>query len=346
MKITNYLALGGILLILTSSCGENKQESAAVQKVAVEVASVQRGDLSIVKTYSGTLEGAKQSIIYAVIPERVMSIPVAEGSYVKKGQPIIMLDKNGVASKYNQAYAVYQNALDNYEKMSRLYEQKAIAEMNYKTAKMAYEIARADFEAAQATVELSAPIDGIVTEIAVNLGEQVPLGVPIATVANTNRMRLTVYAGDKEIEKLKVGDKANIYIDSNEPISAAIVETSISADPETRLFRVELEIANPQGYLKPGMYAKAVIVIDKLTDVLTVDNRAIYSEEGISKAYIVQNDTAYARSIEIGPTDGRQTQVLNGLSEGQKTVVVGKSNLRDNVPVMLSGRKDSTDVSR
>jgi len=346
MKLTKYPALYGILLIIISSCGGNKQESVTVQKVAVEVATVERGDLSVVKTYSGTLEGTKQSIIYAVIPERVMSIPVAEGNYVKKGQPIILLDKNGVASKYNQANAVYQNAKDNYEKMSRLYEQKAISEMNYKSARMAYDVAKADFEAAQATVELSAPIDGIVTEIAVNLGEQVPLGVPIATVASTNKMRLTVYMGNKEIEKMKVGGKARIFIDSNDPISATIIETSKSADPETRLFRVELDMTNAQGYLKPGMYAKAIIVIDKLTDVLTVDNRAIYSEEGISKVYIVQNDTAYSRSIEIGPTDGERTQVLNGLSEGQKTVVVGKSGLRDDIPVILSGRKDSTDVPR
>jgi len=346
MRITNYLALCGMSLIIIGSCGGDKQESATVQKVAVEVALVQRGDLSIEKTYSGTLEGAKQSIIYAVIPERVMSIPVTEGSYVEKGQPIILLDKNGVASKYNQANAIYQNTKDNYEKMSRLYEQKAISEMNYKSARMAYEVAKADFEAAQATVELSAPIDGIVTEIAVNLGEQVPLGMPIATVANTNKMRLTVYVGNREIEKLKVGSQARVFIDSNEPILAAIVETSKSADPGTRLFRVELEMANAQGNLKPGMYAKAIIVIDKLTNVLTVDNRAIYSEEGISKAYIVQNDTAYARSIEIGPTDGERTQVLSGLSEGQKTVIVGKSSLRDDIPVILCGRKDSTDVPR
>ena len=344
MRITKYLAVYGISLIIIGSCGGDKQESATVQKIAVEVALVQRGDLSIEKTYSGTLEGAKQSIIYAVIPERVMSIPVTEGSYVKKGQPIILLDKSGVASRYNQANAVYQNAKDNYEKMSRLYEQKAISEMNYKSARMAFDVAKADFEAAQATVELSAPIDGIVTEIAVNLGEQVPLGVPIATVANTNKMRLTVYVGNKEIEKLRVGSQARVFIDSNEPILAAIVETSKSADPETRLFRVELEMENSKNMLKPGMYARAEITVENLDDILVVDNRAIFSEEGISKVYCVEDGIARIRSIEIGGTDGKITQVLSNLENGQQVVVVGKSSLRDATPVILP-EKDTENVS-
>jgi membrane fusion protein (multidrug efflux system) len=346
MSIRKIITLCCAVSLIVIACSSREKQSSPVQKVAVEVDPVRPADIVITKTFSGTIEGARQSKIFATIPERVISIPVAEGDYVTKGQPIIILNKSGVASQYNQAQAVYLNAKDNYEKMENLYQQKAISEVSYKGAKTAYEVAEANFNAAKAAVELSVPIDGIVTDIAVNVGDQAPLGTAIATVANIEKMRLTIFVGLSEVTKIRIGELADVYVDAANPIKAKIIEVSKSADPDTRLFRIELEMANSQGALKPGMYAKALIVLDKLANVMTVDNRAIYSDEGISKVYIVQNDMAYDRSIEIGPTDGERTQVLNGLSEGQKTVVVGKSSLRDAIPVILSGRKDSTDVPR
>jgi len=344
MKKYRYLFIGFLSITLIAGCGSDEKKNTFIQKVSVEVDRVDYGDITVTKIYSGTLEGAEQSKIYASIPERVIEIPISEGQYVKKGKLIIKLDKNGPASQYNQAFAVYQNAKDNYEKMQKLYDQKAISELSYKGAKTSYEVAKANFNAAKATVELSSPIDGIVTDIAVNLGQQVPLGEPIATIANTEKMRLTLFVGLKEVNKLTVGKSAEVFINSNEPISATIVESSHSADPETRLFRIELEMNNPDDLLKPGMYARAGIVVSDLRNVLTISNRAIFSEEGITKTYLVKNDTAYVRTIEIGAADGERSEVISGIEVDQQVVIVGKSGLRDATPVIIPN-KDSQDVS-
>jgi RND family efflux transporter MFP subunit len=340
MKTIKYLSLISLVVVfLIAGCGEKKKNQNVVQKIAVEIAPVERGDITVVKTYSGTLEGARQSKLYASIPERVVELPVSEGQFVKKGDPIIKLDRLGVNSRYNQAFAYYQNSKDNYEKMRRLYDQQAVSEMDYKSAKTAYEVAEADFNAARGAVELSSPIDGIVTDITVNLGQQAPLGVPIATVASTGKMRVTIYVGASEINTLKVGQEAKVTIDSNDPIIASITERASSADPETRLFRVELEMDNSNGVLKPGMFARAQIVVNNLTQVLNVNNNALFSEEGIAKVYIVKNDTAYARSVEIGLGDGHKTQVISGLDQGQQVIVTGKDVVRDKTPVTISGQE-------
>ncbi len=344
MKRYKYLFIGFLSVAFIAGCGSDEKKNAYIQKVFVEVDRVDYGDITVTKTYSGTLEGAEQSIIYASIPERVVEIPISEGQYVKKGQPVIKLDKSGPASQYNQAFAVYQNARDNYEKMQKLYDQKAISELSYKGAKTSYEVARANFNAAKATVELSSPINGIVTDIAVNLGQQAPLGAPIATVANTDKMRLTLFVGLKEVNKLTGSKLAEVFIDSNEPIPAMIVESSRSADPETRLFRIELEMNNPGDLLKPGMYARARVVVDDLSNVLTISNSAIFSEEGITKTYFVKNDTAFVRTIEIGATDGERSEIISGIKAGQQVVTVGKSSLRDATPVIIS-EKDAENVS-
>jgi RND family efflux transporter MFP subunit len=345
MRLVKFLIGCGLSLIVVTACSGDKQQNNTVHKIAVEVEPLVRGDITIMKTYSGTLEGAKQSKIYASIPERVISLPHVEGSYVSAGEPIVILDKGGTLSRYNQARAVYMNAKDNFEKMQNLYNQKAISEMSYKSSKTAYEVAEADFNAARAAVELSVPISGIVTDITVNVGDQAPLGLPIATVANTEKMRLTVYVVLDVMEKLKVGQEAKVSTNSFNPISAEIIAVSRSADPETRLFRVEMEMDNKDGLLRPGMYAKAEVVVEQLFDVLTINRKAVFTEEGIPKAYLIEDNTAYLRTLEIGASDENVIQVISGLDEGQYAVVVGKSSLRDGAPVMLPSKKDTADVS-
>ena len=337
MKILKITMISAMAIMIIAGCSSNDaSQNNTVQKIAVQVEPVSYGNITVTKTYSGTLEGARQSKVWASIPERVISIPKTEGSYVKAGEPIVVLDKGGAASMYNQARAVYLNAKDNYEKMKNLYDQRAISEVDYNSAKTQYEVSMADFEAAKASVELSVPIDGIVTEVAVNLGDRTPMGIPIATVANTEKMRLTIYVVLDVVGKLKIGQKAEVFANSLDPVTAEITRISRSADPETRLFRVELEMNNKQGLLKPGMFAKTRIVVDELHNILIISRRAIFTEEGVPKAYVIQNDSAFVKTLETGVYDDSIMQVLDGVEENQRVVVVGKSALRDKAPVTIS----------
>ncbi len=343
------MKLNGIYLIfplaLLIACGGGKDTAPVVPRVAVKVAPARLSDITVSKSFAGTLEGARQAKIYAIIPERVVEIPFPEGSRVEKGQPVILLDKLGVNSRYHQAQAVFRQAKDNFEKISRLFEQKAVSEHDYNSARTAFEVAQADFSAARESVELTSPIDGVITDIVVNIGEQVPLGLPLATIASTSKMRMTIYVNSADIAKIESGQSARVTVDGDSPVEARVIEKARSADPETRLFRVEIEMENPDGHLKPGMFAKCQLILDNLKGVLAVKNSALFSEEGIAKVYVVARDTAFARSIEIGPTDGDETQVLSGLEQGELVVVVGKGNLRDRTPVIVS-TEESADVSR
>lgn len=340
MRFINGVMIGVLGMLIVAGCGQTEEKVNSVHKIAVEVEPISRGDITIYKAYSGTLEGARQSKVWASISERVIDLPKSEGSYVKAGEPIIVLDKDGAASKYNQARAVYLNSEDNFNKMKNLYELRAISEMDFKAAKTSYEVAQADFQAAKASVELSVPINGIINEIAVNVGDLAPMGMPLATVSNTEKMRLTIHVVVDVMDKLKVGQIAEVSTNSLEPIDAVIAEISRSADPETRLFRIELEMDNHDGLLRPGMYAKARVVVEKRFDVLTINKKAVFSEEGIPKAYYIENDIAYIKTLETGASDGEVIEVLSGLAEGQNVVIVGKSSLRDKAPVMLSQDKE------
>jgi RND family efflux transporter MFP subunit len=333
-------------IIVVLSCGEKKNENTTEEKsIPVTVARAESRDLSLQVIYTGTLEGARQAKIFASIPEAVVELPVREGNQVKKGQAVIKLDKGGAASQYDQAKAVYIEAKDNYTKMENLYKDGAVSEQAFNSSRRAYGVAEANFESARQQVELTSPISGILTDLSVNIGERVQPGLPLATVAQTNIMRLVVYIESQNIAYIKKGQKAEIFVElsgkNNSGLSGVIKEVSRSADPETRLFRVEIQIENPVGALKPGTFARAVITTANLKAVLTVPREAVFSIDGIYKVFTVENEKAVERSIGIGETTKDYIVVNSGLEENDEVVVLGRNLIEDGSRVSIkNGNKE------
>jgi RND family efflux transporter MFP subunit len=317
------------------SCGSKKQETAVAEKpIAVTVAPASTRNIAITKTYTGTLEGFKQAKIYSSIPEAVVELPVSEGRMVDAGQPIILLDKSGPTSHYKQAEATYLDAKDNFEKMGELFKQGAISQQSYNSLKTNLEITRANFAAAKQQVELTSPISGILTDLSVNVGQYAPLGVPLATVAQTDIMRLTIYVDSRSSAFIRKGQNARVTIggldDDSLSFVGTVTEVAKSADPDTRQFRVELRIDNRKKLLSPGMYARASITTAELKNVLTVPRESVFLIEGISKLYILSEDNhAREQTISVGESTSDYYQVVSGLTEGVNVIVLGRSQVEN-----------------
>jgi membrane fusion protein (multidrug efflux system) len=338
-KIITMIIIAGS--VLSFSCGENEAEVAREEKaIAVTVEQAVLRDLGIQRVFTGTLEGVRQAQIFASIPEAVVDLPVSEGSVVKAGQPVIFLDKRGSFSRYNQSKAVYLEAKDNFEKMGRLYEQGAVSEQAFNNAKTGFEVASANFTAARQRVELTSPINGVLTDLSVNIGEFVPLGIPLATIAQTDMMRMTFYVDGKSVKNIKVGQVAEITVDiieAGEPqFRGTVTEVSKSADPATRLFRVELKIDNESGAIKPGMFARARITVADLKSVLTVPKEAVFSVEGVWKTFLFEGSRAAERTITVGETTSKYAHVLSGIGRGDTVIVIGRNLIEDGSPVKIA----------
>jgi RND family efflux transporter MFP subunit len=341
MKKINLAILVIMALLVLASCSSRKKEVAVAEKpIAVTIAPATKRDIAVTRTYTGTLEGFKQAKIYSSIPEAIVELPVSEGSLVEAGQPIILLDKEGPTSRYKQSEAMYLDAKDNYEKMGELFKQGAISQQTYNSLKTNYEVAKANFAAAKQQVELTSPISGILTDLSVNVGQYAPLGIPLATVAQTEKMRLTIYVDGRSAKFIKKGQDASISISNfgNDSLSfvGTVTEVAKSADPDTRQFRVELSINNKARMLSPGMYARATITTAELNDVLTVPRESVFMIEGISKIYTISVDNhAKEQTISVGESTPLYYQVTSGVTPGENVIVLGKNEVEDGSPVKI-----------
>ncbi|MEE9554850.1 MAG: efflux RND transporter periplasmic adaptor subunit [candidate division Zixibacteria bacterium] len=330
------------------SCGEkNADVSMKENAVAVTVEAAALRNLDIENIYTGTMEGIKQARIFSSIPEAVVELPVTEGSKVKAGQPIINLDKEGVYSNYRQTRAVYKDAKDNYNKMKNLYEQGAISEQAFNSARTGYDVAKANYTSAKQQVELTSPIDGVLTDLSVNIGEFVPLGISLATVAQTDRMRMTLFVDAGGASTIKTGQTADIDIDmlGENPgqFTGTVTDVSQSADPVTRLFKIEILINNKDGEIKPGMYARARLTVSGLKSVLSVPREALFSVEGVQKVFLLLDNRAVERTVKVGESTNDFVRILSGLSEIDTVIVIGRNLVEDGSPVKVAAGNNDGD---
>ncbi len=166
-----------IIIIVSASffiytgCGKNDKQNNNIELneiIPVSITTAQKRDISNKRTYSGSLEGIKQSNIVAKISERIVSINAAVGQYVKAGEIVVTFDKTGPSSQYIQAKANYENLQRELDRMNALYKDGAVAKQAVDQAQTAYEVAKANYDASKNAVELVSPISGKITAINVN----------------------------------------------------------------------------------------------------------------------------------------------------------------------------------
>jgi HlyD family secretion protein len=225
--------------------------------------------------------------------------------------------------------------------------QNVAKEEQIKTAAGQLETAKGQYESAQAQVaysEIRSPIDGVVTDRPLYAGEMANTGAPLLTVMDVSSVVARVAMAQEQAKDLKVGNEATLTpSDGSDPVSGTVTIVSPAVDPNSTTVQVWVQALNPGGRLRAGAAVHVAIVAATLDGATVIPTTAVLaSDEGGSMAVVVDDkDVAHQRKIEIGVQEGDLTQVVAGLSPGERVVTVGGLGLDDKakVRVMKPGEK-------
>ncbi len=329
----------GLALIATliASCSEQKDIGGVNRAVSVKAEIVQPQNVQVTGTYTGSLDGEKQAVLYAKISEAVQKVNVDEGQMVKANTTLITLDLTGPSSNYQQAKSLYENAEKNYNKMAFLYKQGAVSESQYDAAQTDYEVKKAAYESASQLVEIKSPIDGMVTSVDVSAGDYVQIGQRLATIATTGKLRVRFGVNSSDMKYFKEGGKVTV---SSEVLpytaSGKITSVPTSANPITRAFYVEATIDNSAGHFKPGMFVRIEYIKEDLKDVFVVPQNAVLVLDNRNTVFVVKNDSAAQRTVALGPTIGGNVVIDSGLVAGDTLVTLGQDYLDQGFAVRIT----------
>lgn len=170
---------------------------------------------------------------------------------------------------------------------------------------------------------LYAELDGIVTALNYKVGDTVVDGKPLCIVGELDEISITVPVGAADIGSVSVGQKVNIYVDAyaEQKFTGTVKERLLVANDNGE-YPVTISIDPDEQLLLPGMKAYATIILKEKTDVLTLSNKAITLENG--QQYVLvrdENGELVRKTIVTGFSDGRVSEILDGLAENEVVIV-------------------------
>ena len=336
--------------------------------VAVEPVDVE--DVSIYGEYVGRIRAQQFVEIRARVEGYLERMLFAEGTYIKKGQTLFIIDPklyrarvDKAKAQLNKAKAQALKAQRDLERIRPLYEQNAASQLDLDNAIASYESAAADVavseaDLTQAEMTLSyttvqSPVSGYISERSVDIGTLVgPSGKSLlATVVKSDTVRVdfSMTALDylrSKARNVNLGQKDttrkwNPYITvtladgSQYPYQGLVDFADPQVDPNTGTFSVRAEMANPDYILLPGQFTKVKLLLDVRENAVVVPNQALVIEKGGAYIYVVRPDSIVEkRFVETGPEIADNKVVIErGLSPEERIVVEGYHKLSHGIKV-------------
>lgn len=185
---------------------------------------------------------------------------------------------------------------------------------------------------------IHAPISGVVSKRHLDLGGMAVPTVPIFEIVNIDTVKASVDVIESQLSELKLNQQAMIEIDGiDTAMSGSVVFISPTLEAMRRTAKAEVLIANPEGTLKPGMFAKVTVPVEVHTDAILI-SRASLVDDTNTKAqnvFVVEGGVSQRRPVKIGLSRGSEVEVLNGLTEGEAVVTAGQHSLKDGESVRV-----------
>lgn len=174
---------------------------------------------------------------------------------------------------------------------------------------------------ALADATLRAPFDGVVRERHLSIGGYLDVGAPVATIVRVRPLRLRLPVPEREAAALRTGQTVHLAIEGHDTIAeGTLVRLSPAVDESTRTLLVEAEVANADGALRPGAFARAEIVVDPAEPAILVPASAVVTFAGVTKVLGVEDGRIVEHRIRTGRRVGDKVEVLEGVAAGDSVV--------------------------
>ncbi len=245
-------------------------------------------------------------------------------------------DWDAARTAYEVAVATHQKAKENYALVVEGPRKEEIAQ------------ARAQAAQAQAALSLSrqklaktkilAPLNGIVRLRKVSKGEFVKSGAPLFVIIQSNPIKLRFTVKEKDVGKVKVGQEAAVRVEAfpEREFRGEVSTIYPSLEEKTRTLLVEALVANPEGILKPGFFAKVSLYTGPPQERVAIPITAFLYEESKVRVFVEEGGRAKLREVKPGGKYGELMEILEGVQEGEKVVVAGQQNLSEGVKVNVA----------
>jgi membrane fusion protein, multidrug efflux system len=294
---------------------------------------------------TGTLLANEEVELRSEISGRVTGVFFEEGKRVRKGEPLLKINDRELKAQLKRKEVEEKQAADEESRQKRLYDIKVISQEEYDKTLNALKMVQAEKEAIESQIaetEITAPFNGIVGLRYVSQGGYVTPNVMVATMQDTDPMKVEFSVPEKYAGQIKNGTVITARIgDSQEEHKGVVYAVESKIDADTRTIKSRAKIANPDGSLITGSFAKVAITLEELPDAIVIPSEAIVPEIKGEKVYLCDNGKAKSVMVTTGIRTERDVQITRGLNADDTLIVSGLLQLSDGAGVQIKSLRDN-----
>lgn len=299
----------------------------------------------------GTLEAGQGVIITAEAPGRVEKLMFSGGESVRAGEILVQQDVSSERSQLDQAQSSLSLANSNFNRISRLYNNKVLSRADYDAAKSQRSSARAQLDVIQVAIDkkqIVAPFSGRLGLSLVDVGQDVSAGVSIVSLQAVDPMLVNFSLPQQALSKVATGYPIRLSTDAapDKSFTGTINAINTQIDSVTRSVLIQATLDSlgedaVEAGLLPGMYSTVEVLLPEKSQVITVPATAVsFATYGDSVFVLEETDTggltARQQFVQLGERRGDFVAVTKGLEAGQRVVSEGVFKLRNGANVVLS----------
>lgn len=325
------LLLGAFALYQLSGSPGSDSEPAEIadDAVPVRITTVSQETHPEIRKFPGSVEEWDIAFVSGMSGTRILRIHVEEGQYVEQGAPLVEME----AANLDQARIRYETARREAERLRNLVGIGAVSGQQLDRAEAELRNAESVLEQLQENTFLTAPLSGVVTAIWFVEGELFSPGMDrpaILSLMRTDPVKVVLYLSERYRTAVRTGMPVDVAAEAHPDSSfqGVIHRIAPTIDPQTRTFRTEVRVDNPDGALSPGMFVRTSLHFGE-REGFYLPARSIVRLDGRTWVYVIRGDSAERREIETGERLEEFLQIVSGLQEGERVVIEGTGRLVD-----------------
>lgn len=343
-------ALLAIVAVLAAcSVGEDKQGNRPPPLVRAEPARPMQFADRIEAV--GTARANEQVTVSAPVTERIVRLNFDDGSYVRRGQVIAVLQQAQQGAELREVQARAREAAQQLRRVEALKERGFATRSDYDSRVAAAAAARAQAQAVTAEIGervIRAPFSGWVSLRTISVGTVASQGTAIATISDISTIKLDFPVPETMLSAIRSGlpIEARSAAFPDQPFRGTIHTIDPVVDPNTRAVTVRARLPNPERLLRPGMLL-TVVIESAPRQALSVPELAVIGEGDSRFVYVLDPQGRARRTpVRTGARQNGRIEIVEGLGPGRRVITEGIVKVADGMPVRLAGAPNPQQARR
>ncbi|TCT05444.1 membrane fusion protein (multidrug efflux system) [Tepidamorphus gemmatus] len=323
--------VAGLVLSVVAAAGQAgpvpvEAEPVRVERVIEEATAI------------GTLISAESVTISPEIAGRISSIAFTEGSAVREGDVLFQLDSTVHEAELIEAQANHELRKRNFERADGLLQSRAGTARARDEALSELQVAEALLTLAQSRLDkmrIVAPFDGIVGLRNVSVGEYVQPGQKLVNLEKIDPIKVDFSVAERYLPHVRSGARIQIKVDAlgERTFTGEVYAINPQIDPAGRSIALRAVVPNPDGILRPGLFARVLLETQSRDSAIVASEDAIVADANGTFVYRVIDGKAVRTPVVLGQRRFGQVEIREGLAEGDVVIVAGQIKIRDGAAV-------------